>query len=136
MALFSSPLSQSPALLNLSGFATLMPLALGVIGTVSPAAALKIFDFDDKTLNPQARKLGTNLMLFQSSRDLFMAGVNLAGWWYGDRKMLGIISFLGCAVAINDGWMSERQLGRGAWKHVAWVPVVASLGAALMGWFD
>ncbi|KAJ1323463.1 DUF4267 domain-containing protein [Microdochium nivale] len=136
MATLGIPLSQSPALLNFAGFATLMPLGLGLLGTVSPAAALKTFDFDDKTLSPEARKLGTNLMLFQSSRDLFMAAVNLAAWWHGDRKMLGIIAFAGCGVAINDGWMSERQLGRGAWKHVMWVPVVASMGAALMGWCD
>jgi len=136
MATLNAPPSQSPLLLNFAGFATLMPLGLGLLGTLSPAAALRVFDFDNKTMSPEARKLGTNLMLFQSSRDLFMAAVNFAAWWYGDRKMLGIIAFAGVGVAVNDGWMSERQLGRGAWKHVMWVPLVSSMGAALLGWFD
>lgn len=127
--------SQSPILLNVAGTFTLMPFVMGLIGTFSPSTMLKSFGFD-RISDAETRRTATNLMLFHSSRDMFMAAVNFAAWYRGDRTMLGIISFAGCGVAAYDGYLSQKQIGKDSWKHTGWIPIVATMGAALLGWFD
>jgi hypothetical protein len=55
--------SQSPHLWHTAGIMSLFPLSLGLIGAVNPASGFTLFGFGKPT-SPEARKLGTNLLLF------------------------------------------------------------------------
>jgi hypothetical protein len=127
--------SQSPHLWHAAGLMSLFPLSLGLIGVVNPAYGLTLFGFG-KPSTPEARKLGTNLMLFWVSRDLYMAATCMAAYAGGNRITMGYIYLAGAGVAVCDGLMSQRQIGRDAWKHTLWVPVVVTMAGGLLGWFD
>ncbi|PVI01687.1 hypothetical protein DM02DRAFT_613493 [Periconia macrospinosa] len=127
--------STSPILYNFAGVMIAMPLGLGLAGLINPANGFKLFNFGVPN-NSEARKLGTNMMLFWVSRDLFMAAVSAAAWLNGDRKTLGWTYLAGCGVAISDGIMSQRQIEKDAWKHVMWLPVIISIAGGLLGWWD
>ncbi|KAK4494182.1 hypothetical protein PRZ48_014480 [Zasmidium cellare] len=109
--------SQSTLLFNIAGAGSLFPLSLGLIGLVNPANGFKTFGFGEPS-TPEAKKLGTNLMLFWISRDLYMAAGAFAAWYFNERKTLGAMYLAGCGVALCDGIMSRRQIGKDAWKHV------------------
>lgn len=98
--------SDSQLLFNIASAGTIMPLALGLIGLVNPANGFKTFGFGEP-LAPEAKKLGTNLMLFWVSRDLYMAATALTTWYLNERKALGAMYVAGCGVVCT---ISERDV--------------------------
>jgi len=127
--------SQSVPLLNTAVVGSLFSLALGLLGTLNPASAFKLFDFTPP-LKPEDRKLATNLFLFWGSRDLYMGATTLAAWYIGDQKSLGWMYLAAAGVAMTDVVQSQRQLGNIVWKHGIAVPIAIGIGGGLLGWFD
>ncbi|KAF1348451.1 hypothetical protein BDV97DRAFT_353617 [Delphinella strobiligena] len=127
--------SQSAPLLNTAIVGSLFSLALGVIGTLSPASAFKLFEFTPPP-NSEDRKLATNLFLFWGSRDLYMGVTTLAAWYVGDQKSLGWMYLAAAGVATTDVIQSQRQLGKIVWKHGVAAPIAIIIGGGLLGWFD
>ncbi|KAK4496370.1 hypothetical protein PRZ48_012350 [Zasmidium cellare] len=115
--------SQSPALLKTASVLSLAPLLMGLTGTLSPTTGFKFFSIPTPT-TPEARKLGTNLMLFWASRDLFMAAVINIAAWNGDRRTLGMVYVAMVGVGLFDAVIAERQTGGGKWAHLGFVPVL------------
>ncbi|KJY02228.1 integral membrane protein [Zymoseptoria brevis] len=132
--------STSLPLWHFSGLMSLFPLTLGLIGLVNPSNGFRLFNFPPPSgPSPSAvegRKLATNLLLFWVSRDIYMAATCLAAYAGGSRTTMGLTYLAGAGVAICDGWMSHRQIGKDAWKHTMWVPVVVTMAGGLLGWFD
>jgi hypothetical protein len=124
--------SQSPHLWHTAGIMSLFPLSLGLIGAVNPASGFTLFGFGKPT-SPEARKLGTNLLLFWVSRDLYMAASCMAAYAGGSRITMGYLYLAGAGVAVCDGIMSQKQIGKDAWKHTTWVPVVVTMAGGLVG---
>lgn len=99
--------SKSEVLFNIAGAASAFPLGLGLIGLVNPANGFRLFGFGEPS-TPEGKKLGTNLLLFWVSRDLYMGVGALAAWWLNERKALGAMCVAGCGVVLKIRAMTER----------------------------
>lgn len=127
--------SQSASLANTAAVGALFSLALGIVGTLSPGSAFKLFDFTPPSQG-EDRKLATNLFLFWGSRDLYMGVTTLAAYLVGEYKSLGYMYLAAAGVAFTDVVQSRRQLDKIVWKHGVAVPIAIVIGGALLGWFD
>lgn len=128
--------SQSPVLANAAAVFALFPGLTGVVGIFAPRVILaSAFEFELPS-SPKDQKLTDSLMRLFSIRDFFLGGASLAAWYNGDTKTLGMLMLLGSIVVFTDGAVNQYQIGRGAWKHWTFVPVMLSLGAGLLGWLD
>lgn len=130
-----SPLSQSIYLRVISGVLSVLPLGFGINALLRPANALAFFEFD-RPVSAIDQKLVDNLLLLYGARDVFMAAAMFATAYYGHRKALGWILISLSGVAGMDGIIVRDQIGRGEWTHWGYAPVLATLGAVLLGVLD
>lgn len=133
MASILSP--SSTVLPNTAAVIAVFPLALGLNAILRPRATLELFTFALPAA-PEAQKLTFNLIRLYGARDLYLGASTLAAWYNGDRKTLGWLLLLGGGVVFADGLIEREQTGKGVEKHWPLVPVMAALGAALLGAFD
>ncbi|KAK4548967.1 hypothetical protein LTR36_008740 [Oleoguttula mirabilis] len=128
--------SQSPILQHSAAVFAFFPALVGAVGLFFPRLVLAgAFEFE-MPASPKDQKLVDSLMRLFCVRDLFLGGVALAAWYNEDQKTLGAIMLLGAGVVFTDGAVNKHQTGRGAWKHWTFVPVMAGIGAGLLGWLD
>ena len=106
---------------------------IGINAVLRPRSALKIFDFklpDD----PKSHQLIDALLLIYGARDIGLGLLTLIVWYHGDRTALGWSVLIGSSVPVADGIVSGWVMGEDVWKHFAFVPVMAAVGAGLLGW--
>lgn len=128
--------SQSPLLPTAAAIFGFFPALAGAVGLFLPRLVLAgAFEFE-LPASPKDQRLTDSLMRLFCVRDLFLGGVALAAWHNGDNKTLGAIMLMGAGVVFTDGAVNTHQTGGGAWKHWPFVPVMASIGAGLLGWLD
>lgn len=128
--------SQSPYLPNAAAAFACFPALVGFAGLFEPRLVLAgAFEFE-LPASAKDQKLVDSLMRLFCVRDLFLGGVALAAWYYEDNRTLGAIMLMGSGVVFTDGAVNQHQTGAGGWKHWPFVPVMAGIGAGLLGWLD
>lgn len=128
--------SQSPILPAAAAIFAIFPALVGAVGLFLPRLVLTAaFEFELPS-SPKDQKLTDSLMRLFCVRDLFLGSVALAAWYNEDSKTLGMIMIMGSGVVFADGLVNKTQTGGGLWKHLPFVPVMAGIGAGLLGWLD
>ncbi|TKA77131.1 hypothetical protein B0A55_04108 [Friedmanniomyces simplex] len=114
---------------------SLLPIGLGSLALSNPSFMLeKMFEFP-LPASPADRKIATNQMRSFGIRDIFVGAACLGAWYRGDEKLLGSLVLMGAGLATVDGFAQRSAIGRGQWtKHWMFVPVMAGVGAGLVGW--
>lgn len=114
----------------------LVPTFIGVATILYPRFGL-LHVFEAKLpAAPQDQKLVDGLMRLFGARDMYLGLTTITAWYMGQRAVMGYLLFLGCGVVTVDGIVQKQQTGNGEWKHWSFVPVMAGLGAGLVGWLD
>ncbi|KAI0711133.1 hypothetical protein C8T65DRAFT_647604 [Cerioporus squamosus] len=125
-------ISRSPILLlAATAFGTIF-VAFGVNAIVRPAHALTFFEFARPPVSAADRQLVDSLMIIYGARDIFMGLAMYAAAFFGNRRALGAIVLAASAVAFVDGAVCKMN-GEGEWSHWGYAPMVAVVGALLLG---
>ena len=127
--------SQSTGLLHAGAFFATAFIAFGINATFRPRSGLEVFEFSAPS-GADEQKLVDNLIVLYGTRDIYM-GVTLAvAWYFANRTIMGWSLLAGSGVVMVDGIVNHAVIGRGQWKHWSYGPVMAAVGAALLGVVD
>ncbi|RDX54656.1 hypothetical protein K466DRAFT_584226 [Polyporus arcularius HHB13444] len=125
-------ISRSPILLlAAAAFGTIF-VGFGINAILRPAHALTFFEFARPPASAADRQLVDSLMIIYGARDVFMGLAIYAAAYFGNRKALGSIVLAASAVAAVDGAVCKMN-GEGEWAHWGYAPMVALVGALLLG---
>lgn len=105
-------------------------LFFGLKGIFRPRSTLAILGFHTPT-RPADQKLVDSLIVLYGVRDVFVATAIYVASWVGNSKTLGCMLLAANPVTLVDGWVVEKQLGKGGWKHW-WYTVVLGFGVGFL----
>ena len=103
----------------------------GIYGTLQPAQVLKMLSFPNAS-SPADQNLVEGLVRMFASTRTVVGLSSLAMWWTGDYKALALANVAGTLMALTDGWVTKRLLGKGEWGHWWAAPVGLSIGVGLL----
>ena len=126
------PISRSPILLLVAAAIGTIFLGFGLNAILRPAHALTFFEFARRPVSAADQQLVDSLMIIYGARDIFMGLAINAAAFFGSRKTLGAIVLASSAVALVDGAVCKMN-GDGEWAHWGYAPMVAIVGALLLG---
>lgn len=117
-----------------------LPGLIGINLLIRPETMVRDIGFPVPTAatdpSGENRKMIRSLTRFMGIRNMALSYVLSQVWASGDERLLGK-SMVGLLfMCVTDGFISRAHIGGGAANHWVLAPVVAGLGAGLMGWFD
>ncbi|KAJ9633422.1 uncharacterized protein PV06_06782 [Exophiala oligosperma] len=110
-------------------------LGFGINAIVRPAHGLTFFEMSPPK-DPASAKVVNALMVVYGVRDIFMGLAIYAATYYGAREVLGCILISVFLVAAVDGWVCLHFVGHGQNNHWSYAPMLAAVGAVLLGFAD
>ena len=137
-------------LIAANAFASIF-IAFGVNAIFRPANGLSFFEFphaapitaasskEAKAAAQQDAKVIDALMAIYGVRDIFMGVAIYAATYFSsanDRSVLGYILIATSAVAFADGVICAAHKTGAEWNHWGYAPIIAGVGATLLGVFD
>ncbi|TVY84212.1 hypothetical protein LSUE1_G001106 [Lachnellula suecica] len=129
------PLSHSRNLLTATSIFGTIFIAGGLNAIFRPGPALEFFDLNAAAAVSDQSLVDT-LMLVYGVRDIFIGPAMYSAAYSGDRKHWGLIVLAGGGVAFVDGLACWLYVGKGEWNHWGYPPLVAGVGAVLLGVLD
>jgi len=110
-------------------------MAFGLNAILRPTQGLSFFELKPPKQGTPERTTVEALMVIYGVRDVFMGFVVWIAGLSGSTQTLGWIILAGSGVALGDGYVCLRFVGRGQGAHWACVPVYAIIGGLLiLGW--
>jgi len=138
------PISNSPYLRVTVGLFGLFAVGLGINALFNPPSALSLFQFSHPSARAPANsiesaadgKLVDSLMMLYGARDVALGTTLISTAYFGSRKACAGVVLSGTFVALMDGFVSLRQIGRGQWDHWVYVPLGVVVAGLLAGIAD
>ena len=132
------PPTYLPYLANTALCMCSVPCFFGIGVLISPEWGLKQASWPIPT-NSKDRTLVYGIMRLFGIRDLSLGLTVLAIWYYGEGvrgyKTLGWGMLAGALLPLTDGFVSRSMVRGPEWTmHWPFVPVMAGVGAGLLGW--
>lgn len=110
-----------------------IPFLLGINALVRPTSVLSMLNVTPpKDLEDQKKVRG--LIQMYGARDISMGAAILVGWYFGNPTTFGWIVLASLPMVLVDGYVSKELTGGGEWQHWPMAPVMAGVGAGLLGW--
>ena len=116
---------------NFAALIGCIPTLIGATAIVRPESVLSILEFPPAK-TPDAQKLTDSLSRIFGARALATGLLVLAIRFRGDRELLGWAMLILALLPFVDGVVSLQQIGGGAWRHWALVPLMIGISACLL----
>jgi len=126
LGLTTAAFANSAAVLNI------LPAFSGIYGVLRPGGALAMLGFPIPQ-EPKEQKLSLSLLRMYAVRQATIGITNLALWWAGEHRLMGVLMLANTPVAIIDGFVTLWQTGGGEWGHWGFMPLGMVLTAGLLG---